>query len=362
MSEPTNGEVRAWARENGHIVADRGRIPASVMAAYAAASQKVHSPDDRAHRSDDEAIWSPVNDVDEDEDDVDDEDEDEDEQERAVDLDPPRFQRPWAAASPGAPADPAPAAWGSRSGSPPPPPAWGPPAGGAPPAWGRGAGPAAPPPPPPPPLPTGRESAALPALLLGIFPIFGGIPAIVLGAISLTKIRRTNQSGRGMAIAGIVLGTLWILVFFGIGVASGLRDADREAVPAASAPDVASLLRLGTVSADDLRLGDCPTAVPDGTVRTVKLGSCSQPHMAEVYAVFDVPGGPYPGDTELSRLAEGGCLDRLTTFVGAAREPAFDAFYLVPLKSSWDRGERDVQCILTTEDRSPLPSGSAKAA
>lgn len=167
-----------------------------------------------------------------------------------------------------------------------------------------------------------------------------------------------------MAIAGIVLGTLWILVFFGIGLASGLRETDGGADAAASTPDkaVAELLRLGTVTADDLRLGDCPSAIPDGQVRTVKLGSCSQPHMAEVYAVFDVPGGPYPGDAELSRVGEAGCLDRLTTFVSAAREPAFDAFYLVPLKSSWDRGERDVQCILTTEDRSPLPPGSAKAA
>jgi hypothetical protein len=26
--------VRAWARQNGHQVSDRGRIPASVQAAY----------------------------------------------------------------------------------------------------------------------------------------------------------------------------------------------------------------------------------------------------------------------------------------------------------------------------------------
>ncbi|WP_456093719.1 histone-like nucleoid-structuring protein Lsr2 [Nocardioides jensenii] len=30
-------EVRAWARENGHDVPDRGRIPADVRAAYTAA-------------------------------------------------------------------------------------------------------------------------------------------------------------------------------------------------------------------------------------------------------------------------------------------------------------------------------------
>ena len=31
-------EIRAWARENGYEVSDRGRVPADVMAAYEAAN------------------------------------------------------------------------------------------------------------------------------------------------------------------------------------------------------------------------------------------------------------------------------------------------------------------------------------
>ena len=194
-------------------------------------------------------------------------------------------------------------------------------------------------------------------------PDLGGILGIAFGAISLSRIRRTNQSGRGMAIAGIVLGTLWFLIFFGIGLATALSesggggDGGASGVRRATAED----MRLGTVRAEALRVGDCPSSIPDGTVRTVELGSCSQPHMGEVYAVFDLPGSGYPGEAEVARFANGGCSDRLTTFVGAARQGAFDAFYLVPVKSSWDRGERDVQCILTHEDGSPLPPGSAKA-
>jgi hypothetical protein len=30
----TNAELRSWARENGHAVNDRGRVPAAVIAAY----------------------------------------------------------------------------------------------------------------------------------------------------------------------------------------------------------------------------------------------------------------------------------------------------------------------------------------
>ncbi|MDO5066069.1 MAG: Lsr2 family protein [Propionibacteriaceae bacterium] len=34
---PSTNDVRAWARDNGYVVSDRGRIPAPVMAAYSAA-------------------------------------------------------------------------------------------------------------------------------------------------------------------------------------------------------------------------------------------------------------------------------------------------------------------------------------
>jgi len=35
--QPDYTAVRAWAKENGHQVSDRGRVPAAVMAAYDAA-------------------------------------------------------------------------------------------------------------------------------------------------------------------------------------------------------------------------------------------------------------------------------------------------------------------------------------
>ena len=35
----SNAELRSWARENGHAVSDRGRIPAAISAAYYEAAQ-----------------------------------------------------------------------------------------------------------------------------------------------------------------------------------------------------------------------------------------------------------------------------------------------------------------------------------
>ena len=45
-------------------------------------------------------------------------------------------------------------------------------------------------------------------LLVGIV---AGIPAIVLGFVAIYQIRRTGEGGRGMAIAGIVLGFVSII-------------------------------------------------------------------------------------------------------------------------------------------------------
>jgi hypothetical protein len=43
--------------------------------------------------------------------------------------------------------------------------------------------------------------------------IVTGIPAIILGHIALAQIKRTGQEGRGMAIAGLVLGYLGLVAF-----------------------------------------------------------------------------------------------------------------------------------------------------
>ncbi|HJP69256.1 MAG TPA: Lsr2 family protein [Sphingomicrobium sp.] len=40
-----SGKIRAWARENGWAVSDRGRIPASVVAAYEQAQQEAVAPE-----------------------------------------------------------------------------------------------------------------------------------------------------------------------------------------------------------------------------------------------------------------------------------------------------------------------------
>ena len=64
-----------------------------------------------------------------------------------------------------------------------------------------------------------RNSCAIAALLLGIGWLFwlGSILALVFGFIALRQVKRSEgtQTGRGMAIAGIVFACLWL----GLGLA-----------------------------------------------------------------------------------------------------------------------------------------------
>ncbi|HJW00893.1 MAG TPA: DUF4190 domain-containing protein, partial [Arthrobacter sp.] len=54
------------------------------------------------------------------------------------------------------------------------------------------------------------QSTNILAILALVFGLAGGLPAIPLGHIALVQIRRTGDSGRGMAIAGLVLGYVWV--------------------------------------------------------------------------------------------------------------------------------------------------------
>ena len=76
------------------------------------------------------------------------------------------------------------------------------------------------------------NSSAVASLVFGILswflcPLIGGILAIVFGHVARVQIRRTNEGGGGLAVAGLILGYFhsvafvlvvgfWLLVFGGL--------------------------------------------------------------------------------------------------------------------------------------------------
>lgn len=71
--------------------------------------------------------------------------------------------------------------------------------------------------------PVQERSTNVFAILALVFGVLGGVLAIVFGHIALSQIKRTGENGRGLAIAGLILGyvfvAFWLLLV--ISIASG---------------------------------------------------------------------------------------------------------------------------------------------
>ncbi|MGG5258261.1 septum formation family protein [Phycicoccus avicenniae] len=195
----------------------------------------------------------------------------------------------------------------------------------------------------------GTNGFAIASLVLGM--IGGVLLSVVFGCVALGQVRRSGQAGRGLAIAGLVLSGLWvvgILAFVVFAVAGSASRADDGAGGGA-----------GTVSATDLRIGDCVGELSEtDDLGQVPAVPCDAPHHGEVFARFDLADGDYPAEDELDRLAGDGCFDRLADFApAAADDPTVDVFYSFPQARGWRLGDHEVMCFaVSTEGR--LPAGS----
>lgn len=73
---------------------------------------------------------------------------------------------------------------------------------------------------------TGYNKPAIIGFVLSVISIFGiglaGLVGFILGIIALTQIKHTQQKGRGLAIAAIIIGFIWSFV---IGILRRLMEA-----------------------------------------------------------------------------------------------------------------------------------------
>ncbi|HEX6871244.1 MAG TPA: DUF4190 domain-containing protein [Micromonosporaceae bacterium] len=230
------------------------------------------------------------------------------------------------------------------AGTPLPPGATLPPAPGAPlPPWPAG-DPGVPPPgvpvlpgvpTPPTPMLPGTNGLAIASLVFGL--IGGVLFAVLFGVMALVQVRKRPQKGRGLAIAGLSAAGVWLLVIAGaiaLGVASG---ADRNGS--------GEIVGSGRVTVDSLRPGDCISGVKEGMVRSMTAVPCAEPHDGEVFALFDLAAGTFPGEVEVARLAEEGCTDRFDAYAADGGDyEELGLYYLTPTRTDW-LTDRSVLCI-----------------
>ncbi len=113
-----------------------------------------------------------------------------------------------------------------------------------------------------------------------------------------------------------------------------------------------------TVDVFSLAVGDCLSdGVTTGTtVSDMQKISCTSPHDYEVYHVFDLPKGAYPGEDVVDKASDAGCSPAFEAFIGKAYDDSkLGLQSLTPQKDGWDqRDDREVVCLIVDADEKKL--------
>ena len=102
----------------------------------------------------------------------------------------------------------------------------------------------------PPPQSASTNALAVASLVCSLFGwvclFIGALLGVIFGFIALAQIKRTGQRGRGMAIAGIVIGA--VLIVLGIALWTLAAPARHAPSTDSSGPAVVQILELQAVS------------------------------------------------------------------------------------------------------------------
>lgn len=107
---------------------------------------------------------------------------------------------------------------------------------------------------------------------------------------------------------------------------------------------------------DPAARGECLDLLVEGSVvvDTIEV-PCEEPHDAEAFHRVLLADGPFPGDEALASEADAACLQQFPDYVGTEYvESEYWLDSLVPTPDGWSLGDREVVCLLVSEDGSPL--------
>ncbi|QWB23286.1 MULTISPECIES: DUF4190 domain-containing protein [Streptomyces] len=200
--------------------------------------------------------------------------------------------------------------------------------------------------------PVSVNALAVAALVLGVLCFLPAV-GLVLGLVALWQIRRSGQSGRGLAIAGVALSTVGA-VLWGVVLATG------------AASEVWAKIEDGARGNESLslRTGDCFDA-PDGLegdTYDVDPVPCEGGHDGEVFGVVTLPGGAFPGDARIGDIADERCypLESQYAMDTWAMPADVDVYYLMPSRETWRFGDRSIICVFGKTDAKAELTGSLR--
>ncbi|MBT2438858.1 DUF4190 domain-containing protein [Streptomyces sp. ISL-36] len=175
---------------------------------------------------------------------------------------------------------------------------------------------------------------------------------LVFGLIALPQIRKKNQTGKGLAIAGIVLSSISCLLLVVGLVTGGFGEAwksFRKGMDEASRSS----------SAFSLRTGDCYDV--DGELEAVtsdvEVVDCVKPHEGEVTGTFLITlYDKWPGEDRIDDIAEDRCEEIGNAYALDTWAIPDDVwtYYFLPTSQSWRAGDRTVTCSYVVDGGEPI--------
>ena len=148
----------------------------------------------------------------------------------------------------------------------------------------------------------------------------------------------------------------WIPVAVAVGVVG--------AVTAASRDDSGAIVDAGSLHIGDVRVGDC-FDLKDGMdveeVGEIEAIPCAEPHFFEAYFARDLPAGAFPSRAVWDTATEAACLGSFEGYVG--RDYETSELYITsfePTEEAWNEGDREILCVLSTENASTPLTGSVR--
>nr|WP_082495003.1 DUF4190 domain-containing protein [Cellulomonas sp. Leaf334] len=177
------------------------------------------------------------------------------------------------------------------------------------------------------------EPTAVWSLVTGILGL--GPVALALAVVAFRRIASRRTRGRGLAIAGAVLGVVGtVALVVGVTVAVLTVMATR--------PLPADVPAARDARAQQLVTGNCVLTVPDdGPVDTVRVVPCAEPHEAQVVTEFTfAPDAVWPGQQSADARVARACVLDADEVAAGVRTVTWS-----PTERSWADGDRVGLCL-----------------
>lgn len=112
--------------------------------------------------------------------------------------------------------------------------------------------------------------------------------------------------------------------------------------------DAGSITAAGTISIEDLRVGDCFSSEETDEISSVDARPCTEAHQYEMFHIATWTGsGGYPTEDAMVGFVIDECIPAFEAYVGRSFQSSqLDFVHFVPVEAGWAAGDRVFQCAM----------------